>query len=279
MTPEGIALLQCPGDCRGEIAPESGAWNEGALEEGVLACASCGRRFVVTEGIARMLPEDLCDSPVNEESTESAKKRSEMQARDAQVDDYDRMWHLNLFGLVEIPAMLAKLSLSPTHHLLEAGCGTGRMTPEFAARCRHLLSIDFSWESLRACRRKVNRAGIQNVDLVQADICRLPLKDGAFDRVVSGQVLEHIPTPAARESAVADLARVLVPGGNLVLSAYQYSLLMRFFGEKEGEHAGGIYFFRFTRDELRALLARHVRVESITGALVYHYIARCRKEV
>jgi ubiquinone/menaquinone biosynthesis C-methylase UbiE len=276
MTTAGIALLRCPGDCGGGVTHESGEVIGGELEEGELGCGVCGRRFAVTEGIARMLPTDLCEAVA--ESEESEKKRTEMQARDAQVDDYDRMWHLNLFGLVEIPAMLANLSLSRTHRLLEAGCGTGRMTPGFARRCKHLVSIDFSWESLRACRSKLVKAGIRNVDLVQADICRLPLATAAFDRVVSGQVLEHIPTPAAREAAVAELARVLASGGNLVISAYQYSLLMRLFGEKEGEHAGGIYFFRFTRDELRALLSRNFNVQSISGALVYHYIARCRKE-
>jgi len=228
-----------------------------------------------------MLPKELAEQPVEREDAnleEAERKRSEMQARDEQVEDYDRMWHLNLFGLVEIPAMLANLSLSPPHILLEGGCGTGRMTPEFASRCSQLVSVDFSWESLRVCRRKMLRAGIQNLNLIQADLCRLPLRAETFDRVVSGQVLEHIPTPAARESAVSELSRVLKNGGNLVLSAYQYSLLMQLFGQKEGEHDGGIYFFRFTRDELRELLSRHLRVEGITGALVYHFIARCRKE-
>lgn len=280
MTHRGLDLLRCPSGCDAAVTLVHGIWDGDAVEEGTLKCGDCGRDFQVTEGIARMLPVDLSgidDVESSSVSAESAKKRSEMKARDAQVDDYDRMWHLNLFGLVEIPAMLANLSLDRSHVLLEAGCGTGRMTPAFAVRCAHLISIDFSWESLRACRRKLVKAGITNVDLVQADICRLPLKPSVFDRVVSGQVLEHIPTPLAREAAVTELARVLRLDGNLVISAYQYSRLLRLFGEKEGEHAGGIYFFRFTRGELRNLLSRHFQVEGINGALVYHYIARCRK--
>jgi len=278
MTRGGLDLLSCPDGCCSAIEVAEGRWERDNLDKGVLACGQCGRRFAVEEGIARMLPADLASASPASTSTESEKKRTEMQARDAQVGDYDRMWHLNLFGLIEIPAMLANLSLRRDHLLLEAGCGTGRMTPKFAARSRHLVCIDFSWESLRACRIKLRRKGITNVDLVQADICRLPLRSGAFDRVVSGQVLEHIPTEEAREAAVADLARVLKPGGNLVISAYQYSSLTRLFCEKEGEHAGGIPFFRFTREELRGLLSRHFRVESVTGALVYHYIARCGRE-
>ncbi len=278
MTCNLLPLLRCTAGCDAPLEICEGRWVDSEMMEGTLRCRACGRTHEVREGIARMLPEDLTPSRNHSNDDAAHQKRSEMQARDSQVEEYDRMWHLNLFGLVEIPAMLLNLSLSPAHTLLEAGSGTGRMTPEFAARCAHLVSIDFSWESLRACRRKLARVGVRNVDLILADLCNLPLRAEAFDRVVSGQVLEHIPTRDARESAVSELARVLKAGGNLVLSAYQYSLLMRLFGQKEGTHEGGIYFFRFTRNELRDLLARHLRVEGITGALVYHYIARCRKE-
>ncbi len=224
-----------------------------------------------------MLPPAL----TNEQSAEDEaikRKRSEMRARDEQTEDYDRMWYLNLFGLLEVPATLRHLNLSSEHTLLEAGCGTGRMTGQFARRCKRLVSVDYSWKSLKSCRTKLQRRGIKSVDLIQADICHLPFREQAFDRVVSCQVLEHIPTPASRQAAICDLARVLRPGGNLAISAYQYSLMMRLFGRKEGEHAGGIYFYRFEREELRRLLSSAFEVRSMTGALVYHYIARCVKQ-
>jgi SAM-dependent methyltransferase len=116
------------------------------------------------------------------------------------------------------------------------------------------------------------------VTLVQADLCSLPFRDETFHRVVSCQVLEHVPGEAAREQAVEQLSRVLRQGGKLCLSAYQYGPFTRGFGPKEGEHAGGIYYFRFRREELRSLLSRAFRVERMTGALLYHYIAQCRKE-
>ena len=64
----------------------------------------------------------------------------------------------------------------------------------------------------------------------------------------------------------------------MTVSAYQYNILMRALGSHEGEHEGGIYFYRFARRELADLLGRSLRVEGMTGALLYHYIARCRKE-
>jgi len=247
------------------------------LESGDLRCVSCGACYRVEDGIAVMLPPALRSCEEEEASAEVQHKRSEMAARDAQVESYDRMLGLALFGKLELPLTLRYLGPQPGDRILEAGCGTGRMTREFSARCRSLIAIDFSLESLRVCRRKLEAAGIDNVDLVQADVCRLPFDSGSFDRVVSCQVLEHVPTPESRAQMVQELGRTARAGAVVVVSAYRDSLPMRAFAGKEGRHAGGIYFYRFGRRELRELLSRALRVERITGALVYHFLARCRK--
>lgn len=95
--------------------------------------------------------------------------------------------------------------------------------------------------------------------------------------MVSCQVLEHLPTRESRAKMVSELARVAQPDGGVVLSAYKHSLFTRLFGHKEGAHEGGIYYYRFHKGELRDLLARSLKVQGMTGALVYHYLARCRK--
>src|SRR5438874_13623420 len=53
---------------------------------------------------------------------------------------------------------------------------------------------------------------------VQGDVCELPFRDGAFDAVVSIQVLEHIQEPRV---CVEEMARVLKPGGQLILTTVQ----------------------------------------------------------
>ncbi len=226
-----------------------------------------GNVYPIQDGIPRLLPLALLDA-----------QKSEIAARDAQVGDYDAMTFLNHFGKVEIPLTLRTLRPLPTDLLLEAGCGTGRMTRVLSRTVRELVAIDFSFESLRVNRRKLLAAGVTNVHLVQADLCRLPFAECAFDRIVSCQVLEHVPGPAARAAAVASLHSVLKPGGTLALSAYKHSLLTRAFSQKEGSHDGGIPFFRFTRSEMRDTLGRKFQVHSITGALVYLYLAKCSKQ-
>jgi len=233
--------------------------------DGSLADAA-GHVYPIQDGIPRLLPRELLEA-----------QKSEIAARDAQVGDYDRMAFLNHFGRVEIPLTRRALAAKPSDILLEAGCGTGRMTRILAPSVREVVAMDFSFESLRVNRAKLLAAGVHNVHLVQADLCRLPFADGAFDRAVSSQVLEHVPGPEARAAAVAGLARVLKPQGTLALSAYKHSLVTRCFGQKEGMHDGGIPFFRFTRAELREALGQHFDVHSVTGALVYLYLARCTR--
>ncbi|HLV78993.1 MAG TPA: methyltransferase domain-containing protein, partial [Chthonomonadaceae bacterium] len=277
-----IGLLRCLCGAREALRVEREATEGERIVRGALACPACGQRYPIEQGIARMLPPGL-ETEAREAGSErldpeeAAHKRREMAARDAQVAHYDRMPGLALFGTLEIPLTLAQMSLIPKDRLLEVGCGTGRMTPIFAARCREMVAVDYSWESLCVCRRKLEAAGARNVDLIQADACALPFRDGLFTKVVSCQVLEHIPTAASRARMVAELARVAQAGGGVVLSAYQHSWFTRLFGQKEGAHRGGIYFYRFSRRELYALLAPTLEVQRMTGALVYHYLARCRK--
>ena len=225
-----------------------------------------GNLFPIQDGIPRLLPLSLLDAQL-----------SEIAARDAQVGDYDAMTFLNHFSKIEIPLTLRALCPAPTDRLLEAGCGTGRMTRVLSGTVREMVAVDFSFESLRVNRRKLLAARVTNTHLVQADLCRLPFTECAFDRVVSCQVLEHVPGPEARAAAVQSLSSVVKPGGTLALSAYKHSLLTRAFSQKEGSHDGGIPFFRFTKTEMRDTLAANFTVHSITGALVYLYLAKCSK--
>jgi ubiquinone/menaquinone biosynthesis C-methylase UbiE/uncharacterized protein YbaR (Trm112 family) len=279
MKTQTIPLLRCPNGCEAELALKATRKEGECILDGELVCPTCSCRYAIEDEIARLLPVSLQQqtAEAQRDAVEVERKRSEMVARDAQVEDYDRMRGLRAFSKIEIPVTIAQVRPGPDDVLLEAGCGTGRMTTTFAPRCRTLVAADFSYESLRVCRRKLIAAGIRNVDLVQADVCALPFRSEAFTKVASCQVLEHIPTPESRASMVAELARVTRPGGVVVLSAYQHSLFTRLFGHKEGLHDGGIYYFRFSRRELHTLLSQQLEVQAMTGALVYHYLARCRK--
>lgn len=100
--------------------------------------------------------------------------------------------------------------------VLEAGCGVGAQTLTLARASpgAHFTSIDISTASLAEARRKVEAAGLANVDLRQADIFELPFEPASFDHVFVCFVLEHLARPA---EALAILMRTLRPGGSITV--------------------------------------------------------------
>jgi SAM-dependent methyltransferase len=98
--------------------------------------------------------------------------------------------------------------------ILDVGCGTGIML-EHLEPVGSATGLDFSSTALEFCRKR----GAER--LVQARGEQLPFADGSFGAVTAFGVVEHID---ADRQAMAEWARVLQPGGSLVLltSAYQW---------------------------------------------------------
>jgi 2-polyprenyl-6-hydroxyphenyl methylase / 3-demethylubiquinone-9 3-methyltransferase len=93
--------------------------------------------------------------------------------------------------------------------VLDAGCGGGLVARELAAAGAEVVGIDRSLGSLGVARRAVRG----RFRPAQGRLERLPFAGGSFDVVVAADVLEHLPDLPA---AVAELARVLAPGGSFV---------------------------------------------------------------
>src|SRR5664280_2043220 len=100
--------------------------------------------------------------------------------------------------------------------VLEAGCGVGAQTATLAERSpgARFTSIDVSAGSLAQAQRRVERAGLRNVEFRQADIHALPFADGSFDHVFVCFVLEHLPRPV---EALTRLRVLLRPGGTITV--------------------------------------------------------------
>jgi SAM-dependent methyltransferase len=100
-----------------------------------------------------------------------------------------------------------RLDLRAGELLLDVGAGSGRHAREAAARGARVVAVDLDLAALRQVGAELAR--------VQADALHLPFPDGAADRVVVSEVLEHIP---ADRAAIAEAWRVLKPGGRLAVS-------------------------------------------------------------
>ena len=269
---ELLSYLRCP-----ETGDSLTGW-DGVSDAATLAASPSGRTYPVRDGIPCLLPPSLQESA----ATEYAEKRAEMQARDAQVGDYDAMLGLRLFTAVEVPLTLQYLRPEPKHLLLEGGCGTGRMTPFFADRVRGLLCVDFSMASLRVAKSKLTPEQAAKTLFIQADLSQLPVYSAVFDRVGTFGVYEHIPTEDARDHAISELLRVMTPresGSRFALSAYRWGPPISWNAEKEGHHDGGIYFKRFAREELLDLLRPRLSIGGATESLLYYHLVWGRKLV
>lgn len=96
--------------------------------------------------------------------------------------------------------------------VLEVGIGTGRDLPYYPPGVR-ITGIELSPAMLAIARKRAAELGIA-AELIEGDAERLPFADNTFDTVVCVLALCTIPDPAR---AVAEMARVLKPGGRLLL--------------------------------------------------------------
>jgi SAM-dependent methyltransferase len=107
--------------------------------------------------------------------------------------------------------------LGPSHRskvILDYGCGYGRSLAELVrSGYQSLVGVDFSAAMLDRCRREG-----PDISLVQNDGRKLPLKNGSVDVALLFAVLTCIPDGTDQENQLAEVIRVLRPGGLLYLS-------------------------------------------------------------
>jgi 2-polyprenyl-6-hydroxyphenyl methylase/3-demethylubiquinone-9 3-methyltransferase len=137
-----------------------------------------------------------------------------------QYDDLTDEWWLPfgefaaLHWLARSRAALIPSPPYPGAVLLDVGCGAGLLAPYLSGPAaidgltgwKH-VGVDLSGLALRQARD-------HGVTPVRADAVRLPFADASLHCVVAGEILEHLPD---LEGACAELARVLAPGGTLVI--------------------------------------------------------------
>lgn len=99
---------------------------------------------------------------------------------------------------------------------LDAGCGSCAHTVRLARRGFQVRAVDFSESALEMARGHLKETGLdERIALQREDLMRLSFPDESFDYVLCWGVLMHVPDVAR---AVAELSRVLRPGGRLVVS-------------------------------------------------------------
>ncbi len=118
-----------------------------------------------------------------------------------------------------------RLGLRAGDRVLDLGCGAGRHAFEIYRRGAHVVALDRDDVELKAVHSTLaamddaGEASDGSAGPVLSDALRLPFDDGTFDRVVAAEVLEHIPDDTG---AMAELARVLRPGGTIAVTVPRF---------------------------------------------------------
>ena len=152
---------------------------------------------------------------------------------------------------------IIEAALPPAGRILEAGCGLGQYVILMRERGRAAAGADWSLDALRRCR-----AAAPRTPLAVMDLGRLAVRSGAFDAYVSLGVVEH--DPAGPDRILAEAARVLAPGGRLLLSVPYWNGMRKLGtphlirqGRKLRASGGEFYQFAFSRREMRRFLEAH----------------------
>ena len=151
----------------------------------------------------------------------------------------EHWWYKNLHMMID---EAINNSMATNHErILDAGCGTGAVVERIASR--HLVTgLDFSPLALQFTRRRVS------VNLARGSVAGLPFKSGTFGAVVSLDVISHVDAGPAADS-MAELARVLRPGGLLILNVPAFAWMR---SPHDVQVRTG---HRFTRGEILALFS------------------------
>ncbi len=115
----------------------------------------------------------------------------------------------------DLAVLVEAAELRGDEQVLDVGCGAGHAALAFAPHVAQVVALDLSPAMLAQVAALAQERGVDNVIAREGDVERLPFPDGSFHRVISRYSAHHWPHP---QQALAEIARVLRPGGQFLLS-------------------------------------------------------------
>ena len=153
---------------------------------------------------------------VQQDRDEFAKaKRETWNATD--YDSWFKPARGQVIDTLEKAALAKALTGRKYDRALDVGIGNGRLLPIYAPHAKHITGMDISSEQLDQATHAARKLGINFDTKLCQEASRIELPDQSYDLIICSRVLQHVYD--WRES-VAEFARILKPGGDLVLLTY-----------------------------------------------------------
>lgn len=188
MNPDLLDILCCP-DCKGTLNAD-------------LHCASCNVKYPIVRGIPRFVPADNYAESFGFQWNRFP--RTQLDSSSGVPITRNRFFTSTNWTAEELRGK----------RVLDVGCGSGRFAEVALSAGARVVAVDYS-SAVDACR--ANLGDNPNLDVVQADVYRLPFRAEAFDFVYCLGVLQH--TPDVRK-AFTSLLPPLKRGGKIAVDLY-----------------------------------------------------------
>jgi ubiquinone/menaquinone biosynthesis C-methylase UbiE len=170
-----------------------------------------------------------------------------------------RFWHRGKLTMID---QLIRPHLEASSRVLEIGCGAGNLLLQATVPGSYPVALDLSMQALTFVRSRLEEASSSpeapsGFACTQAIGESLPLKDESFDCVLMSEVIEHLEAP---QISIGEAARVLCPGGRLLVTTPNYRSfwpLMEWTVDRLNmapKMAGEQHISRFNPSSLKSLL-------------------------
>jgi uncharacterized protein YbaR (Trm112 family) len=202
-----LDLLCCP-ECRhAPLRLDDARREHEQIERGTLHCEQCGRSYPIVQFVPRFVPSENYANNFGFQWNRFP--RTQLDSHSGTTISHDRL-------LLTLGVRTSDLAGKT---VLDAVCGAGRFAEVALAAGARVIAVDYSSAVDAAWS---NHGADAQFDAVQADICRLPFRDAAFDVAWCLGGLQHTPD---RRAALLSLPAMLARDGLLAVDAYPASWL------------------------------------------------------
>jgi 2-polyprenyl-3-methyl-5-hydroxy-6-metoxy-1,4-benzoquinol methylase len=189
-----LEFLVCP-KCQGDLDLNVSIESSSEIEEGLLDCVTCMKRYPIVRGTPRFVSGEQYATSFGHQWNKYA--RLQLDSQNGTTFSEQRFYSITEWNPAELKGRL----------ILDAGCGSGRFSEVALQAGAEVVAVDLS-TAVDACRTNLRR--FSNLHIVQASLYELPFRSKQFDYAFSIGVIQHCPDP--RKAVLCVIDKVLLGG-------------------------------------------------------------------